>query len=244
MKITLPNPFFRLGPPPWCPSSNAASGCLHIFGITESVLRERFMSAGAGAVADYEMLRTRALPGAATTGRQAPRGRPARQVPRFQWRAFGSGLDAPADAWGWARRPITELKIIEAAAPSSGPSPGHPPLTRRVHLVLGRSSRLCRTTMSHKQTEQFRVLFPRPQEHRDCGRGTGVGHRRPCPRLSREIVKRALELQASAIILVHNHPSGDPTPSAEDRTMTQKIADAADALGITLHDHLVNRQGE
>lgn len=59
------------------------------------------------------------------------------------------------------------------------------------------------------------------------------------PVYPREIVKRALELQASALILVHNHPSGDPTPSPEDRSMTRKIAEAADALGIRLHDHLV-----
>jgi len=59
------------------------------------------------------------------------------------------------------------------------------------------------------------------------------------PVYPREVVKRALELNASALILVHNHPSGDPTPSDADITMTGQIVDAAEVLGITLHDHLI-----
>ncbi|MBC7156942.1 MAG: DNA repair protein RadC, partial [Rhodobacteraceae bacterium] len=59
------------------------------------------------------------------------------------------------------------------------------------------------------------------------------------PVYPREVVKRALELNASALILVHNHPSGDPTPSEADIAMTARILDAAEVLGLTLHDHLV-----
>ncbi|MBC7477902.1 MAG: hypothetical protein H7317_07375, partial [Pseudorhodobacter sp.] len=59
------------------------------------------------------------------------------------------------------------------------------------------------------------------------------------PVYPREVVKRALELNASALILVHNHPSGDPTPSDADITMTAQVQDAAQVLGITLHDHLI-----
>ena len=93
--------------------------------------------------------------------------------------------------------------------------------------------------MAHRETEQFRVLFldrknvliaDEPQ-----ARGT-VDH---VPVYPREVVKRALELNASALILVHNHPSGDPTPSQADIDMTAQIQSAADVLGITLHDHLV-----
>jgi DNA repair protein RadC len=59
------------------------------------------------------------------------------------------------------------------------------------------------------------------------------------PVYPREVVKRALELNASALILVHNHPSGDPTPSDADITMTEKIRQAASVMGISLHDHLI-----
>jgi DNA repair protein RadC len=59
------------------------------------------------------------------------------------------------------------------------------------------------------------------------------------PVYPREVVKRALELGASAIILVHNHPSGDPTPSQDDIAMTKEVAAAADKLGIAVHDHII-----
>jgi DNA repair protein RadC len=97
----------------------------------------------------------------------------------------------------------------------------------------------CRATMAHRTIEQFRVLFLDTKNtllaDEEQARGT-VDH---VPVYPREVVKRALELNASAIILVHNHPSGDPTPSEADIAMTQAIDAAARALSITLHDHLV-----
>jgi DNA repair protein RadC len=93
--------------------------------------------------------------------------------------------------------------------------------------------------MSHNETEQFRVLFLDRKNvliaDEEQTKGT-VDH---VPVYPREVAKRALELNASAIILVHNHPSGDPTPSHSDITMTQQIQLACDALGLTLHDHLI-----
>ena len=93
--------------------------------------------------------------------------------------------------------------------------------------------------MAHKKSEEFHVLFLDRKNYLiqdDClGRGT-VDH---VPVYPREIVKRALELYASALILIHNHPSGDPTPSQQDIAMTERIVSAADAVGITVHDHLV-----
>ncbi len=97
----------------------------------------------------------------------------------------------------------------------------------------------CRTSMAHRETEQFRVLFLDRKNvliaDEEQAKGT-VDH---VPVYPREVAKRALELNASSIILVHNHPSGDPTPSHEDLGMTQKIASACLSIGVGVHDHVV-----
>ena len=97
----------------------------------------------------------------------------------------------------------------------------------------------CQTAMAHGDIEQFRVLFLDRKNvliaDEQQSRGT-VDH---VPVYPREVVKRALELNASAIILIHNHPSGDPTPSESDISMTYAIRDAAEVLGIVIHDHLI-----
>lgn len=97
----------------------------------------------------------------------------------------------------------------------------------------------CTAAMARSQTEEFRVLFLDRKNmlvaDEVLNRGT-VDH---APVYPREIVKRALELNASALILVHNHPSGDPAPSKADIAMTREVAAAAKALGIAIHDHLV-----
>ena len=97
----------------------------------------------------------------------------------------------------------------------------------------------CRTTMAHRDIEQFRVLYLDTKNtliaDEEQARGT-VDH---VPVYPREVVKRALQLNASALILVHNHPSGDPSPSPEDIAMTEQIERAAEALGLALHDHLI-----
>jgi DNA repair protein RadC len=96
-----------------------------------------------------------------------------------------------------------------------------------------------RVSLAHEAREQFRILFldKKNQLIADemMNRGT-VDH---APVYPREVMRRALELSASAIILVHNHPSGDPTPSTADVTMTRQVIDAAKALGIAVHDHIV-----
>jgi len=101
----------------------------------------------------------------------------------------------------------------------------------------------CRSSMAYAKNEQFRVLYLNKKnvliEDEVQQRGT-VDH---TPVYPREVAKRALELGASALILVHNHPSGDPTPSQEDVDMTRDIQGALEALGITLHDHIVIGRG-
>ena len=97
----------------------------------------------------------------------------------------------------------------------------------------------CHTKMAHRETEQFRVLYLDRKNTLIADEEQAKGTVDHVPVYPREVVKRALELNATALILVHNHPSGDPTPSDADITMTAQIRLAADALGIVLHDHLI-----
>jgi DNA repair protein RadC len=97
----------------------------------------------------------------------------------------------------------------------------------------------CRAAMAFAEKEQFRILFldKKNQLIADEVQQTGtVDH---TPVYPREVVKRALELSATALILVHNHPSGDPSPSRADVQMTQAIVEAARPFGISVHDHII-----
>ena len=97
----------------------------------------------------------------------------------------------------------------------------------------------CRASMAYGQTEQFRILFLDKRNRVIADEAQQEGTVDHTPVYPREVAKRALELGASALILVHNHPSGDPTPSQADIDMTGKIVKAGQALGIGVHDHLV-----
>ena len=97
----------------------------------------------------------------------------------------------------------------------------------------------CQTAMAHRDIEQFRVLYLDRKNVLIADEAQAEGTVDHVPVYPREVVKRALELNASALILVHNHPSGDPTPSQSDIEMTFAIRDAADVFGIVIHDHLI-----
>jgi DNA repair protein RadC len=97
----------------------------------------------------------------------------------------------------------------------------------------------CHAAMSRETREQFRVLFLDRKNGLIADEVQATGTVDHTPVYPREVVKRALVLGASAIIMVHNHPSGDPAPSAGDIDMTQEIKDAAASLGISLHDHVI-----
>jgi DNA repair protein RadC len=102
----------------------------------------------------------------------------------------------------------------------------------------------CRTTMAFAEREQFRLLFLDKKNAVIADEVQQTGTVDHTPVYPREVVRRALELSASAIILVHNHPSGDPTPSAADVKMTRELVDIAKPLGIAIHDHvIVGRDG-
>jgi DNA repair protein RadC len=97
----------------------------------------------------------------------------------------------------------------------------------------------CRAAMAFADKEQFRILFLDKRNRLIADERQQVGTVDHTPVYPREVIKRALELSATAIILVHNHPSGDPTPSAADIEMTQTIIEIASPLGIAVHDHLI-----
>ena len=198
-------------------------------------LRDRFLAGGAAALPDYEMLELilfRAIP------RQDVK--PLTYALLQVFGDFNRVLSAPvsrlAEVKGVGDAVITELKIVEAAAQRLARSR----ILQR-HVISSWDAVLdyCHTTMAHRDTEQFRVLFLDRKNVLVADEAQAQGTVDHVPVYPREVVKRALELNASALILVHNHPSGDPTPSEADIAMTQQIQTAAEALGLTLHDHLV-----
>ena len=198
-------------------------------------LRERFRQGGAHAMPDYELLELllfRAIP------RQDVKPLARTLLDRFG--DFNSVISAPQsrllETAGVGEAVITELKIVEAAAQRLSRAK-----VMRRHVISSWDAVLdyCHTIMSHRDTEQFRVLFLDRKNTLIADEEQGNGTVDHVPVYPREVAKRALELNASAIILVHNHPSGDPTPSDSDISMTEQIRTATEALGITLHDHLI-----
>jgi DNA repair protein RadC len=198
-------------------------------------LRDRFLNSGAASLADYEMLELvlfRAIP------RQDVK--PLAHLLLEVFGDFNRVLSAPVsrliEVKGVGDAVITELKIIEAAAQRLARS-----RILKQHVISSWDAVLdyCHITMAHRDTEQFRVLYLDRKNALLADEAQAQGTVDHVPVYPREVVKRALELNASALILVHNHPSGDPTPSEADIAMTRQIQAAAEALGLTLHDHLV-----
>ena len=135
---------------------------------------------------------------------------------------------------------IAILKIVQEAARRLAREElaGEPVISSWEQLLA-----YCRIAIGHEKVERFHLLFLDRKNRLIADevqqRGT-VDH---TPVYPREVVKRALELGASALILVHNHPSGDPTPSQADIAMTREIQGAAEKLGIAIHDHVVIARG-
>tara|TARA_R110002049_G_scaffold44333_6_gene130247 strand:+ start:105586 stop:106299 length:714 start_codon:yes stop_codon:yes gene_type:complete len=198
-------------------------------------LRDRFMAGGAAAMPDYELLELvlfRAIPRRDV--------KPLARNLMDQFGDFNRVITAPEarlrDVSGVGEAVIVELKIIEAASQRLARSRV---LKQPVVSSWDALIDYCHTAMAHREVEQFRVLYLDRKNvliaDEEQARGT-VDH---VPVYPREIAKRALELNASALILVHNHPSGDPTPSRSDIDMTNQVIAACDALGLSLHDHLI-----
>jgi DNA repair protein RadC len=206
----------------------------HFHGHRER-LRERFRGAGAEALSDYELLEL-------VLFRAIPRRdiKPLAKALIVTFGSFAEVISAPparlAEVAGMGVAAITELKIVHASAMrlARGQVRERPVLSSWSSVID-----YCRTTMAFAEKEQFRVLFldKRNQLIIDEVQQTGtVDH---TPVYPREVVKRALELSATALILVHNHPSGDPTPSHADIEMTRTLVEVAKPLGIAVHDHII-----
>lgn len=206
----------------------------HFHGHRER-LRERFLDAGQDAVSDYEMLEL-------VLFRAIPR-RDVKPLAKELIETFGSYaevLGAPVsrlnEVTGLGEAAIAELKIVQAAAARMLKGE----LKKR--QVLSSWSNVldyCRGAMAFDDREQFRILFLDKRNQLIADEVQQKGTVDHTPVYPREVVKRALELSATAIILVHNHPSGDPTPSRADIVMTEAIVDVAKPLGITVHDHII-----
>jgi DNA repair protein RadC len=202
-------------------------------------LRDRFLSGGADALPDYELLEL-VLFGAVPRGDMKPLAK--NLIKHFG--SFADVISAPRERLaaikGVGDAVVAQLKVVEAAAlrMSKGTLLKRPMLSSWSALVD-----YCTAAMSRSENEEFRVLFLDRKnaliEDEVQGKGT-IDH---TPVYPREVLKRALELGASSIILAHNHPSGDPTPSKADIEMTKEIGRAAAALRIALHDHIVVARG-
>jgi DNA repair protein RadC len=215
------------------------AGKPHYLGHRER-LRQRFRGAGADALPDYELLELILF-------RAAPRRdtKPLAKALIARFGTFAEAVNAPEELLrevpGIGEAAVTELKLVRAAALRlmRGEVLERPVLSSWAQVLD-----YCRASMGFASKEQFRILFldKRNQIIADEVQQTGtVDH---TPVYVREVVKRALELSATAIVLVHNHPSGDPTPSRADIEMTRQIVAAAKPLGVLVHDHIiVGKQG-
>lgn len=198
-------------------------------------LRERFRSAGADALSDYELMEL-------VLFRALPRGdvKPLAKTLIASFGSFAEAVHAPEARLraikGLGEAALTELKLIAAAA--SRITRGELKPRARLSSWAGVVD-YCRTSMGFAEREQFRILFLDKRNALIADELQQTGTVDHTPVYPREVVKRALELSATAVILVHNHPSGDPTPSQADVQMTKQIAEVAAPLGITVHDHII-----
>ncbi len=198
-------------------------------------LRKRFLRAGGDALADYELLELllfMALP------RRDAKPLAKRLIKHFG--AFsdviGASVKQLREVDGAGDAVITAIKTVEAAS--------HRALRERIldKPVLSSWQAVldyCKVSMQHNPTEQFRILFLDRKNVLIADEIQQSGTVDHTPVYPREVVRRALDLSASAVILVHNHPSGDPTPSQADIEMTRQVAAAGAPLGVSVHDHLV-----
>jgi DNA repair protein RadC len=198
-------------------------------------LRKRFEDAGDGALADYELLELMLF----------------RSIPRQDTKPLAKALLARfGDLAAVLAAPAQRIAEVAGAGPAVAQD------LKIAHALMQRAQRAevkqrpvvsswsalvayCRTSMAHAPREQFRVLFLDVKNQLIADEVLNEGTVDHAPVYPREVTRRALELSAAAVILVHNHPSGDPKPSAQDVAITREIVAAAGAVGVRVHDHLV-----
>ena len=203
-------------------------------------LKARFLEGGPESLADYELLEV-------VLFRTIPRSdvKPLAKQLIATFGSFADVLAAPyerlVEIKGVKDATATDFKVVEAAARRFAKGA----VTKRRALSSWSSViDYCRTAMAFDDRERFRILFLDKKNGLIADEVQQTGTVDHTPVYPREVVRRALELRASALILVHNHPSGDPTPSRADIEMTRTIVDIAKPLGIEVHDHvIVGREG-
>ena len=211
-----------------------AGGLPHYHGHRDR-LRARFRDGGGAGLADYELLELalfRALPRRDT--------KPMAKALLTKFGGLAEVLHAPAERLkeieGIGDAVVVELKLIKAFAERiAGQAVRKRPVLTSWSALLD----YCRTAMAFEEREQFRILFLDKKNGLIADEVQGVGTVDHTPVYPREVIRRALEVSATAIILVHNHPSGDPTPSRADIAMTETIVSVGKPLGIAVHDHLI-----
>ena len=202
-------------------------------------LRARLLASGPEAVAEHELIEM-------TLFLALPR-RDTKEIARALLTRFGSYaavFAAPVPQLlkveGLGEAGMAALKIVHAAAMRLGRAEVmHRPVLGNWHKLL----EYLHAQLAREQVEQFRLLFLDSKNRLLADEAQARGTVNHTPVYPREVVRRALELAATAIILVHNHPSGDPTASREDVDMTREIGRAAATLGILLHDHIIVGNG-
>ncbi len=211
-----------------------AGGAPHFHGHRDR-LRTRFRDKGGSTLADYELLEMALY-------RAIPRG-DTKPLAKALLKRFGNlseVLAAPRERLkeidGVGDRVVDELKLIKAFGErTAGEAVRKRPVLSSWAALLD----YCRTMMAYEEREQFRILFLDKKNTLIADEVQQTGTVDHTPVYPREVIRRALELSATAIILVHNHPSGDPTPSRADIEMTKTITDVGKPLGIAVHDHLI-----
>ncbi len=198
-------------------------------------LRERFLKSGADALADYELLEMILF-----SARPMGDVKPLAKKLLAEFGSFRKVIEADsaelARMDGVGDSVIGALKVVQAAAQRLlREEAGQRTVIQSWRALLD----YCNLSMSHKKVEEFRILFLNNKNMLIADEVQQTGTVDHTPVYPREVVKRALELGASAIILCHNHPSGDPTPSKADIELTKQVIDVAATLGIKVHDHLI-----
>ncbi|WP_414124013.1 RadC family protein [Rhizobium sp. BR 317] len=216
------------------PPSTPANAEAHYHGHRER-LRNRYRDGGDAALADYEILELllfRLIPRRDT--------KPIAKALLARFGTLGGVFGAPTNLLqeisGVGEAVALDLKLVASVAQRMLKSEltGKPVLSSWKALID-----YCHAAMAHEAREQFRILFLDKRNALIADEVQGLGTVDHTPVYPREVVRRALELSATAVILVHNHPSGDSTPSRADIEMTKTIIDTAGPLGITVHDHII-----
>ncbi len=206
----------------------------HYFGHRER-LRDRFMSAGGDVLPDYEMIELILF-------RAIPR-RDVKPLAKALLARFGSFAEVVSarperlkEVEQMTEAAIIEVKIVQAAAQRFAKSS----LEKRRSLTsFSAVLDYCRTAMAFLDREEFRILFLDKKNALIADEVQSIGTVDHAQVYPREVMRRALELNATAMILVHNHPSGDPSPSGADVQLTQEIVALGKSLNVAVHDHLI-----